>query len=82
MRTKLFVPALALAAIAALVSGCAQQTSPATGRTFSSPVSEQEETEIGAKEHPKIIAEFGGIYEEIPALNRYVDSVGQFVAAT
>lgn len=82
MTTKHFLPALALAAIAALLSGCMQATSPATGRTFTTSVSEQQEAQIGAEEHPKIIAEFGGVYDEIPALNRYVDSVGQFVAAT
>jgi predicted Zn-dependent protease len=82
MRAKHLLPALALAAIAALVSGCMQARSPATGRTFSTPVSESQEAEIGADEHPKILAEFGGAYDEIPALNRYVDSVGQFVAAT
>lgn len=82
MITKHLFPALALAALAALVTGCTQQTSPATGRTFSSPVSAQQEAEIGAQEHGKIIQEFGGVYDEIPALNRYVDSVGQFVAAT
>ena len=82
MRRKHFIPAVALAALAALITGCAQQTSPATGRTFSSPVSAQQEAQIGSEEHPKIIAEFGGVYDEIPALNRYVDSVGQFVAAT
>lgn len=82
MRAKHLLPALALAAIAALVSGCMQATSPATGRTFSTSMNEQQEAALGAKEHPKIIAEFGGVYDENPALNRYVDSVGQFVAAT
>jgi predicted Zn-dependent protease len=82
MRAKHLLPALALAAIAALVSGCMQATSPATGRTFSTSIDEQQEAALGAKEHPKIIAEFGGVYDENPALNRYVDSVGQFVAAT
>lgn len=82
MRAKHLLPALALATIAALVSGCMQATSPATGRTFSTSVTEAQETQIGAEEHPKILAEFGGAYDEIPALNRYVDSVGQFVAAT
>jgi predicted Zn-dependent protease len=82
MHAKRLFPALALATIAALVTGCMQARSPATGRTFMTPVSESQEAQIGAKEHPKIIAEFGGVYDEMPALNRYVDSVGQFVAAT
>ena len=59
MRAKHLLPALALAALAALVSGCMQATSPATGRTFSTSMNEQQEAALGAKEHPKIIAEFG-----------------------
>jgi predicted Zn-dependent protease len=82
MRIKHVLPALLLAATALLVSGCMQATSPATGRTFSTPISEAQESELGAKEHPKILKEFGGAYAEKPALNAYIDSVGQFVAAT
>jgi predicted Zn-dependent protease len=37
---------------------------------------------MGREEHPKILAEFGGAYDEKPALNAYVQSVGQFIAAT
>jgi predicted Zn-dependent protease len=73
---------LAAAAGALLLSGCATGTSPATGRTFSTPISAQQETQLGAQEHPKIIAEFGGIYDEKPGLNAYVTSIGQFLAST
>ncbi|MBL8711057.1 MAG: M48 family metalloprotease [Rhodospirillaceae bacterium] len=82
MSAKHLLSAALLAALATLVSGCMQATSPATGRTFSTPVSESQEASIGAQEHPKILAEFGGAYDEMPGLNRYVDSVGQLVAAT
>lgn len=75
---------LALVTIAAgvLAGGCATATSPATGRTFSTPISEQQEAALGREEHPKILKEFGGEYKEKPDLNTYVASVGQFVAAT
>ncbi len=82
MRLKHSFAVLLLAGTSLVLSGCMQATSPATGRTFSTNISEAQENELGAQEHPKILAEFGGAYSEIPALNTYVDSVGQFVAAT
>jgi predicted Zn-dependent protease len=62
--------------------GCSTGSSPATGRTFSTPISEQQEAQLGREEHPKILAEFGGEYKEDPELTAYVSSVGQFIAAT
>ncbi len=73
---------LAIGLIAWALSGCMQAVSPATGRSFSTPLDAADEARIGAEEHPKILAEFGGAYDENPELTRYVDSVGQFVAAT
>jgi predicted Zn-dependent protease len=74
---------LALLTIAlGTLSACATGTSPATGRTFSTPISEQQEAELGREEHPKILEEFGGEYKEKPQLTAYVSSVGQFIAAT
>src|SRR5687768_9279841 len=72
--------AVALGALAG--SGCATGSSPATGRTFSTPISEQQESQLGREEHPKILEEFGGEYKEKPELTAYVSSVGQFIAAT
>jgi predicted Zn-dependent protease len=70
-------------ALGAIASGCSSTaTSPATGRTFSTPISTQEEAQMGREEHPKILEEFGGTYKEKPELNTYVQSVGQFIAAT
>ena len=75
--------ALVTVALGALVGGCGTTaTSPATGRTFSTPISEQQEASLGREEHPKILQEFGGEYKEKPALTAYVSSVGQFIAAT
>ena len=74
--------ALISVALGALVSGCTTGTSAATGRTFSTPISEQQEASLGRKEHPKILEEFGGEYKEKPDLTAYVSSVGQFIAST
>ena len=75
--------ALLTAAFGVLAGGgCATGTSPATGRTFSTPISEQEEAQLGREEHPKILEEFGGEYKEKPELTAYVSSVGQFIAST
>ena len=73
---------LLTAALGALASGCSTATSPATGRTFSTPISESQEAQLGKEEHPKILEEFGGAYAEKPELTKYVSSVGQFIAAT
>src|SRR4051812_32500009 len=79
-RTVL-IAALLLAAAAATLGGCATQTSPATGRQFYSSMDTQEEASLGAEEHPKILAEFGGAYTEKPSLNAYVTQLGNAVAA-
>ena len=75
--------ALLTVALGALLSGCGTtSTSPATGRTFTSPISEKQEAQLGREEHPKILEEFGGEYKEKPELTTYVSSVGQFIAST
>jgi predicted Zn-dependent protease len=76
---KLLSAALLLAAVATL-GGCATQTSPATGRQFYSSMDTQQEASLGAEEHPKILAEFGGTYDEKPNLNAYVTQLGNKVA--
>ena len=86
-RTSLRRPSLWLATASALllagtVAGCATQSSPATGRTFSSPISAQQEAALGQEEHPKILQEFGGAYTEKADLGPYVNSIGQFLAST
>lgn len=66
----------------ALLGACTTATSPATGRTFTTNLSTQQEAQLGRQEHPQIVAEFGGAYEAQPDLTAYVTSVGQEVAAT
>src|SRR5581483_5475905 len=75
-----FAPVLLVALAILGLSGCSYQTSPATGRQFLSSVNPKEEANMGAEEHPKILAEFGGAYTEKPNLNAYVNQIGQSVA--
>jgi predicted Zn-dependent protease len=78
---KILSAALFLATASVALAGCNYATSPATGRQFLTPVSEAQENQIGAEEHPKILAEFGGAYTEKPNLNAYVSELGNAVAA-
>lgn len=75
---------LAFAALAALVlpALAACQTAPATGKQiFTAGMGPEEEREIGQKEHPKILQQFGGAYED-QEVNAYVSSVGNLLART
>ena len=44
-------------------------------------MSPAEEKRIGAQEHPKILEQFGGAYDD-PELSAYTDSIGQLLART
>lgn len=80
LRRARAVCALALFVLGAAVSGC--ETAPATGRTFfTGGMSAEDEVALGAKEHEKIVPEFGGAYDD-PQLASYVASVGQLLAKT
>ena len=62
------------------LAGCA--VNPATGeRSFTGFMSEAQELKVGRENHPKILAEFGGTYDNA-ALQRYVESIGQLLAST
>ncbi len=63
-----------------LTAACTSVTNPATGETELSAVSPAEERAIGQQEHPKVLAEFGGEYND-PALKNYVNSIGQSLAS-
>jgi predicted Zn-dependent protease len=62
------------------LSGCA--VNPATGEQslvgFMQP---EDEAGYGAQQHPQILKAFGGVYND-PAISRYVDDLGQRLAAT
>jgi predicted Zn-dependent protease len=71
---------IAVAVVLPLVAACA--TAPGTGRTiFTGGLSEEGEADLGRQEHPKVLSEFGGAYDD-PELAAYVTSVGNFLAKT
>ncbi|MSO66040.1 MAG: peptidase M48 [Alphaproteobacteria bacterium] len=64
----------AVLAVLALTGGCT--TNPATGgQSFTLFMSPEDEVRMGAQEHPKVIAEFGGVYDE-PKVAGYVAELG------
>ena len=74
-----WVAALLLALVA--VAGCS--TSDATGRRFfNGGLTPDREQAIGREQHPQMIESFGGRYDEKPDLNRYVQSLGDFLVQT
>jgi predicted Zn-dependent protease len=74
-RSRRGLIALALAGALAL-PGCVT-TNPATGRQTVSVIGPEQEAAMGAEEHPKIVAQFGGVYDEDPALTAYVNEIGR-----
>jgi predicted Zn-dependent protease len=55
-------------------------TNPATGESsFTAFLSPEEEKRVGAQEHPKLVKQFGGDYDQAN-LSAYVDRVGQSLA--
>ena len=61
------------------LGGCS--TNPATGeQSFTAFMSPQEEVRIGAEQHPRILQEFGGAYDD-PDVGGYVAAIGGQLAA-
>ena len=61
-----------------LLGGCS--TNPATGRSqFDAFMPASSEAAIGAEQHDRIIAQYGGTYND-PQLQAYVDRIGQSIA--
>lgn len=70
-------PWTALACVA-LLSGCS--VSPATGESiFTGFMSPEKEQQVGAAEHPKILKQFGGAYDD-PKIKAYVQRLGPLLA--
>lgn len=68
-------------ALAAVVLLAACAVNPATGeRQFTGLLPSGQEAELGASEHPKVVAQFGGEYKD-PELNALVERVGARLAA-
>ena len=76
MKTSLTMPLL-MALAALLLAGCAQN--PVTGRQNFVMMSEADEIELGRKSDADVRQEYG-MYD-LPALQQYVDRVGQRLAA-
>jgi predicted Zn-dependent protease len=71
-----------LAMLLALLPTAGCSVNPATGQSsFTGLMSEADEARIGGEEHPKILAQFGGAYDD-PQLQRYIDSLGQLLGRT
>lgn len=69
----------ALAAVCLGAAGCS--VNPATGKSqFTALMSEDDERSIGAQEHPKIMASFGGAFEN-RALEQKVRAIGERLSA-
>ncbi|MEX0810374.1 MAG: M48 family metalloprotease [Dongiaceae bacterium] len=72
----------AILAILLLPALAACSTNPATGQSsFTGCMSEGQERSIGQEYHPQILQEFSGAYDD-PALQAYVNEIGQRLAKT
>jgi predicted Zn-dependent protease len=80
--TRYLVRLLATGALALTLALQACATAPATGRSiFTGGMTPEDEVRTGRQEHPKILAEFGGAYDD-PAVRAYVSSLGELLART
>ena len=67
---------VAVLTLVAVLSTAACSTNPATGeQNFTAFMSPEREKQIGAEEHPKIVTQFGGVYDE-GAVAAYVGELG------
>ena len=67
--------------VGVLLATSACTVNPATGKQDFTPfMTPQQESAIGAAEHPKIVQQFGGVYND-SSLSAYVTQVGNQVAA-
>ncbi|MGE0255023.1 MAG: M48 family metalloprotease [Alphaproteobacteria bacterium] len=78
MKLRIFAALLAACAAAAALPACS--VNPATGQQMFSLMSPEEEQRVGAEEHPKILAQFGGAYDN-PKIAAYVQQLGARLAA-
>jgi predicted Zn-dependent protease len=78
-RKRLLI-ALLLAPALALPAACARVVNPATGQTEFTAMSPAQERQIGQEQHPQILVQFGGPYDE-QELQAYVTRIGDDLAA-
>ena len=69
-----------LSVVLVLQPGCDRVRNPATGEMEYTTLSPEQEKQIGEQQHPQILQQFGGEYED-PELQAYVDRVGNRLAA-
>lgn len=78
--TRLWRRAVPVLAILAGVAACTPVRNPATGALDYTAISPAQEQAIGDREHPRILAEYGGAVSD-PRVTQYVDRVGQRLKA-
>lgn len=66
--------------VLSFTASCSTVTNPATGETEYTAVSQSQERQLGQQEHPKVLAEFGGAYDD-PRLQAYVEDLGRRLVA-
>ncbi len=71
---------LALASTLMLTSACTQVVNPATGKSEFTAMSPAQEKAVGKDQHPKILQQFGGTYDD-GGLQAYVDEIGDKLQA-
>jgi len=76
-RNRWFIPALLFVFL--FLCGCA--TNPVTGKSEMTLVSEEQEIQLGTEQYPYLLQQSGGEYNLDPALSRYVEDIGQKLAA-
>ena len=83
MRNRLSrpLPALRAVVLTLLLTACTTEN-PATGeRNFTPLMSPKQERQVGASEHPKILQEFGGIYDD-PKVGAWIAGLGGRLVAS
>ena len=74
MRRRRTGVAILLASFVA-ISACSQVRNPATGELQYTSLDREEEAALGAQEHERVLAQFGGVYQD-PELEAYVRRIG------
>ena len=77
-RAASLLLAAAISVAGLTASGCS--TNPATGERAFTLLSQDDERALGREQHPRVLAEFGGAYDD-PALQDYVTAIGNSLAA-
>jgi predicted Zn-dependent protease len=77
---KRLLGALLLMPALALTPACTRVVNPATGQTEFTAMSPEQEVQTGRQQHPQVLLQFGGAYED-PELQAYVTRIGGQLAA-